>query len=289
MARKIGIPNILALARRDKIMTFMKPPSGRVLVSSDGTAMEPTITSALSGDKLYTYAAIDGIGKPLYFQGDILMIPDLYLMLTSISPVGGPILRQHIESVGGITKFSGMYLTDSDKAVKPLKNIRTLHKVMALMIGYGGMPKRIHSNLTEAGFDVTLSQCQHIFDLYWELFSDVAKFKKQCERFVKRNGYIINPMGYRCTPDVKDAFNYMIQSSVNPIISTQESHLFKLNQSFQFVSRIHDETLFSVPIDEVDRIIPAIKEAEELTNQDLGWSVKVRFGCAIGTNFYEAK
>jgi hypothetical protein len=286
---KAKSPNILALARRDEIMSYLKPDPGYVLVSSDGCSCEPTVTAALSGDSLYTYAALTGIGQPLKYSGDILMIPDIYTMTMSVSPAGKDFLRNHIDSVGGIEKFSQMYLTDQEAAMKPLKKMRTLFKVVVLASTYGAQPKRIYKILTEAGEDVTQDQCQAIWEAFWGLFAGVAALKKRCERLVKRQGYLVNPFGYRQTPNPRDAFNALIQSSVNPIITLYENYLMEQNPDYIYVVRVHDEAIFQVPIDKVDGIKQAIFDAEERVNQDIQWPVRLRFGMAIGNNFLEAK
>jgi hypothetical protein len=290
VAKKAKTPNLLALARRDKLVSFIKPDPGYYFVSSDGQAMEPTVTSAFSGDELYTYAAFTGLSKPVHWRDDILMIPDIYMMVASQSPAGREPIREHINDLGGIEKFSEAYFRDKDATLKPLKALRTLHKVICLAASYGARPKKLHQVLTEGGHSVTFEQCEEIYNTYWRLFSKVNDLKVKWEKKVKRDGYMVTPFGYRGTPHPKDAYNFLIQSSVNPVLTMYEKHLFEDNSEYIYVVRVHDEVLFQVPerVTEAE-LKQAIKRAEDKVNLDLKWDIPVRFGCATGKNMYDAK
>jgi hypothetical protein len=290
VAKKAKTPNLLALARRDKLVSFIHPDPGYYFVSSDGQAMEPTVTSAYSGDELYTYAAFTGLDRPVHWRDDILMVPDIYMMVASQSPAGMQPIRDYIQSLGGIEKFSEAYFRDKDATLKPLKALRTLHKVICLAAGYGARPKKLHQVLTEGGHSVSFEQCEEIYNTYWRLFSKVNDLKVRWEKKVKREGYMVTPLGYRGTPHPKDAYNFLIQSSVNPVLTLYEKHLFADNPEYIYVVRIHDEILFQVPLGvDVQEVKNAIRAAEAKVNLELKWSIPVRFGCAAGKNMYEAK
>ena len=93
--------NVQGLARRDEglkglkgLCSYIIPDEGRVFLSMDLGAGEPTCTAHYSQDPRYFHASVGGIGQPPYVYSDgVLMIDDVYIMFMSKTPIGSPIIK----------------------------------------------------------------------------------------------------------------------------------------------------------------------------------------------------
>ena len=158
-----------------------------------------------------------------------------------------------------------------------------------LGLSYSMGPKKMVKSMYEAGHILTQQQARDFYTAYWSLFSGVQRFSKQLTRQLEVDGYIVNPFGYRLSPDPRLAFNYFIQSSVSGIVHVLCAKLFAAAPYVEFVTVIHDEVIVSCPLDKVDQFRVDKEIAVASLNEDLKWEVPVRVGFAEGRTLYDAK
>lgn len=278
--------NVQALARRDvRLVGTITADVGETLVSIDLAAGEPTVSTHFSQDANYRWATFDGVGKAPYYNGKVLMIDDIYLMCMSVSPMGAALMRTTFDAPG----FVEQWLTDPEVIKKRLKKERQFHKILALGIGYSMGPKKMVNAAYDAGYVLTLAEAKAFHKAYWQLFSGIKTLSDTLTRQCERDGFIVNPFGYRCTPAPHKAFNAFIQSSVSGLMHVYLAILSAKAPYAHLLTVIHDELLMSVPTERLEEFRLAKESATDELNQQLGWSVAVRTGFAIGSNWYEAK
>lgn len=276
--------NPQGLARRDLLVSFLVPDPGNVVVSIDLASGEPSVTAEYSGDPRYRYATVDGVGKRPYWDGDVLMISDIYLMTASVSPIGRDLMRATANE-----SWCDRWLTDEAACKKPLKKMREIVKMLCLALGYGMQPKKMVKQCREHGFLMDLATAKAFYEAYWRLFSGVRRLADSLAAVAGRDRQIINQFGFRMTPEPRLAFNYTIQSSVSGIINVFCAKLFAIAPWAHLLTIIHDELLVEVPEARLQEF-RTLKEAANLSlNEDLAWSVPIRCGWAVGKNWLEAK
>lgn len=282
--------NVQGLARKDKgLMSCILSEPGHKTVSIDLSAGEPTVTAEYSKDPNYLYATFDGVGKAPFWKNGVLMIDDIYLQTASVSPIGRASIEEAWrDSFDGLS-FTQAWLKDPEIIKKHLKKLRDIHKMLALALGYGMGPKKMVKQCYDKGYDLPFKTAQEFYRAYWELYSGIRKFADVLAYRIKKHGYIINPFGYRLTPDPHKGYNYFVQSSVSGIMHVFNWKLFHLAKYAEFRTVIHDEVLADVP----NNLLQLFREHKDMAtdslNQDLKWSVKVRTGFAPGNNWFEAK
>lgn len=284
--------NVQGLARKDKgFMSCIIPEEGTTLVSADLSAGEPTCTAYYSGDKNYYDATFGMVGQSPYYKGDILKIDDIYLTGMSVSPIGGAMLKEIVNSRYGTATFAEKWREDPEYFTKQLlKKERALHKILILGLSYSMGPRKLVKAAYDAGYIISLKTAQEFYKAYWALFSDVWDFGKRLERIFVNKGFLVNDFGYRLIPDAPyKCLNYYIQSSVSGIMNVLNEKFFSLCPFATYITTIHDEVLFEVPTPRLAEAKVLMQAAESSLNQDLAWSVKVRVGWAEGSNWYEAK
>lgn len=281
--------NLQAISRKDKgLMSCMLADDGNTIVSLDLVSGEPSVTANFSRDKNYRWATIDGIGKAPYYDGAVLMIDDIYLQTMSVSPLGRDKMRAAFAADWGGRSFSEQWLLDSEVIKTALKRDRQVHKILCLAISYGMQPKKMVKSMYEAGHQITLQQAKDFHLAYWDLYNNVQRFSKRLSRQLEIDGYIINPFGYRLTPEPRLGFNYFIQSSVSGLIHVYCAKLFAAAPYATFLTVIHDEVVCEIPTEKLEEFKVAARRATDSLNDDLKWEVNIRTGFAPGLNWYEA-
>jgi DNA polymerase family A len=283
--------NVQGLARRDPgLMRCIKPLDGHTTVSLDLAAGEPTVTTHFSQDPYYRYATFDGVGKDPYYKNGVLMISDIYLMTMSVSPIGRDLMWKTFHSGVDGRPFIDVWREDPDRITKGVvKKERELHKAICLGYSYGMGPKKTVKQCYEKGYDMDLKTARDFYKSYWDLFKGVRRLSVSLGNRVKRDGYIVNPFGYRLTPNAFKALNFYVQSSVSGIMHIFNAKLFAIAPYAKFVTVIHDEVICDVPIDRIEDFRKAKEIATESLNDDLKWTVKIRTGFVFGGSWYEAK
>lgn len=253
-------------------------------------AGEPSITAHFSGDANYKYAVNDGVGVPPYYDDTgLLKIDDIYLTVMSKSPIGKAEMRELFDmKFNGLT-FSEQWIKDKEVPLAIIKPMRTLLKGWGLGLSYGMGAASLVNHSYAAGYVLSPQDSKAFHHVFWTTFSGVRDFARRLSKIVKKQGYLINPFGYRCTPEPHKAFNAFIQSSVSGLINVLCMKLFTIAPYARLITIIHDELLVEVPEELVHRLQEDLIAAVKSLNDDLGWSIAIRTGFVVGNDWYEAK
>jgi hypothetical protein len=270
-------------------MRCLKPLPGHLTVSIDLASGEPTVTSHFSRDPNYLYATFDGVNKAPFWKNGVLMIDDIYLMTMSVSPIGRARIEELWRSSFDGLSFAEAWIKDPDIVKRLLKKERDLHKMLALALGYGMGPKKMVKQCYDKGHDLPFKTARDFYTAYWDLYAGIRSLANRLGARIKRDGYIVNPFGYRLTPPPHKGFNYFIQSSVSGIMHVFNWKLFTIAPYASFITVIHDEVLADVPEDRIEDFRKHKTQATDSLNADLKWSVAIRTGFAVGKDWYEAK
>lgn len=285
--------NSQGMSRRCKsLMSSIVAPAGRVFVSVDLSAGEPTITSHYSHDANFTYANFTGVGKKPKYVNHILMLDDMYLMGASVSPTGQQQMLDLYHTTFKGVSFRDQWVEDREVITKDpaVKTLRGFHKTMVLAMQYGQMPKGMVSNAHDNGHNLDLGSAKRFHHAFWyDLFPDVRRLGERLQAMVKRDGYLVNDFGFRLFPrPARKSLNYFIQSSVSGVMDVLAAKFYSACPDAIHCAIIHDELIFSVSETLIQEAEVAMGKAVESLNKDLGWSVKIRTGWAVGKDFYEA-
>ena len=271
-------------------MGCILPDPDKIVVSADLSAGEPTCTSHFSKDKNYHAATFGMVGEEPYYENGILYIDDIYLMVMSVSPIGRQRMLEVFNSTFNGLTFQQQWKKDPEYIQKRvLKEERPLHKILTLGLGYAMGPRKLVRSAFEKGYVLKEKVAKDFFRAYWDLFIDVKRLGDALENKFKKQGYLINPFGYRLIPEPSyKCLNYFIQSSVSGIMHVLCAKFFALCPFAEFLTVIHDEVLFEVPKDRLEDARRLFNQAVDSLNDDLKWSVKIRCGFKPGKDWYEA-
>lgn len=287
--RAVAKVNLPALARRDTgLMRCFKADPGEVFVSCDFSSLEPTITAHFSADFYYSFACYGGIGKLPEIDGNgTLLIDDLYLMVASRTPgLDTPVLSffsSHENKQRWLTDRAGVL------AVKEIKVARSKAKPACLGWNYGMGPKRFVKQSYDAGLTVSQEDAKQMFKAYWELFKDVKSLSKKLEVISQKQGFLVNPMGYRLTGEPRKAYNSFIQSTASGVVDLLALIFFPKVPYAKLVAYIHDELIYTIPQEKIEECRLAKEQAVVELNALLGWSVPQRLSWTVARDFSEIK
>lgn len=290
---KRGGLNLPAMSRKEgRFMSCIQADEDHLFVSQDVVSLEPTITSEMSQDPLYMYATVTGIGQRPKYVGGILMIDDIYLMSASIFPTTTSLMYDifHDHKMPTGLGFADQWLLDSEVCKDYCKNlVRNYSKVACLGIGYGMGHVKFYDTANESGMPISKKEAKGTIAAYWETYKNLAALRDGLAGTVRKTGFVVNPFGYRCTPEPHKAFNAFIQSSASGVLDVYCLKLFHAAPWLKFVTLIHDEVIFMCPKNRVQEMQRVSDECIESLNQDLKWSVPIRFGTKIGETFSDLK
>lgn len=278
--------NPQGLSRRSKpLMSSIVADPGYSFVSVDLVSGEPTVTTHFSKDRYYRAAAFDMVGKAPYWDGDVLMIDDIYLMTASVSPMGRDSVKQWWAD-----GMAEKWVRDAEGFKAGVKSERQLHKVLCLGLSYGMGPKKLVMTANQNGYDLSPTQARAFYKAYWDLFKGVRQLSDYLAAKCRKDGHLITEFGYRLVPDADyKCLNAFIQSSVSGLISILLPSFYGLAPYCRHAVVIHDEIVFQCPTERLEDAKQAMERAVVYVNELLGWSVDVRTGWAVGSNLYEAK
>lgn len=286
---KRGGLNLPAMARKeDAFQNCIQADDGKVFFSQDVVSLEPSITAEMSQDPMYMYATVTGIGQRPHYKGNILMIDDIYLMSASMFPTTRDaiydIFHNHTMPTG--LSFADQWMIDSEVCKDYTKKaVRNFAKVACLGIGYGMGWRKFQTTSEENGKVISVQESKGVIKSYWDGYEGLKALRDWASWEVKKKGSIVNPFGYRCTPDPHKAFNAYIQSSASGVLDVYCLKLFSICSWAEFVALIHDEVIFMIPEDKQDELKKISEEVVRSLNEDLGWTVPIRFGTKISKTF----
>jgi DNA polymerase I-like protein with 3'-5' exonuclease and polymerase domains len=282
--------NLQAAARSDKpLMTSLLPSPGNVFVSQDLSRGEPTVTAYYTKDNNYRLVNCEMTGRKPYFDGDLLISDDQYLTVGSITPFARPRILELIEQYGGLSGFGDKWLEDPDGLKSPIKLLRKTLKTSVLALGYGAQPPRIHSRCNEVQCPITMAEATALYEAFWEMYPSVKRYSDWCTKQMRKHGYMYNALGFRCVTEPRKAYNMLIQSSINGIMSIFIQELNKIYTKASPIAIIHDELITEIKQEDIEEYKKACKEACDNLNKVLEWDIPIRTGFAYGNNLYEAK
>lgn len=182
----------------------------------------------------------------------------------------------------------------------PKENVNEEQRRKAKTINYGIIYGMSSHGLARE-LKIPESEAQIYIDMYFNKFRGVKKFIDNIISQAKERGYVETILGRRrYIPEFKSrnsnlvkfgervAINTPIQGSGADIIKASMVNIWnKLkNKKSRIVLQIHDELLLEVHQDEIDEIVPMVKNEMENTIK-LSVPVKVDYG--IGKNWLECK
>lgn len=230
-------PNLQNVSRESHIRNMYVPAPGYSFIVADYSQIEPRIYAAYSQDPELLRVYHEGL--------------DLYSTTAELI-LGRPHETSEERTVRGKTPW--------------------------LALGFGGTGHRIYAMSNGL---ITPQEGDDIAKKYWETFSGLAEWKKRVTREAKRLGYCETLGGRRRRlPDIqadtstkegwkafsraeRQLHNMYTQGTSAEICKEAIAKVDKLmdNRKYKLHLQVHDELIVSVPTDEVDDWIPAIKEA----------------------------
>ena len=141
---------------------------------------------------------------------------------------------------------------------------------------------------------------------YFERFPGIRDYMETTKAFVKKNGYVLTLFRRKCHyPDISNsnpsirafneraAINARLQGTAADIIRRamvrMDAALAKNKLSAQMLLQVHDELVFEVPDDEVERTLPVVKKVmEEAPLPALALSVPLKVDARAAHNWDEA-
>lgn len=200
-----------------------------------------------------------------------------------------PVFSSEVKKVFGKKENCELWLTDPDAVKDKLKYVRKHCKTWVLAFSYGLGPKKLRIQAYESGIDLTEQDCRDAYMAFWDLFKRIRAFANKLTQLVEKQGYLINPCGFRITPASFKAYNALVQSTVSGVMNRFCSLVTELAPWAIFITIIHDEVIYEIPDARLEEFKRVRNLATDRLNDDLRWDVKFRFGWATGANFFEAK
>ncbi|SHN24136.1 DNA polymerase-1 [Streptomyces yunnanensis] len=127
---------------------------------------------------------------------------------------------------------------------------RKLGKMTNFLIVFGGGPGALSQ---QAG--ISVAEAERIMNIFMETYPGVARFMEEKTKEARRNGYVTTPSGRRLYVEKRFAFrgtNYFVQSGSRDITCRALVRLHHAGLTRHALLPIHDEILFSVPIEHAD-------------------------------------
>jgi DNA polymerase-1 len=141
---------------------------------------------------------------------------------------------------------------------------------------------------------------------YFERFPGIRDYMEASKAFAKQNGYVLTLFGRKCHyPDLaspnpsvrafneRAAINARLQGTAADIIRRamvrMEAGLQKEKLSARMLLQVHDELVFEVPEDEVEKTLPVVKKVmEDAPMPALSLSVPLRVDARAANNWDDA-
>jgi DNA polymerase-1 len=204
-------------------------------------------------------------------------------------------LSQDLNMIGAFARLEDIHIATAAKIFKVRENevtpvMRSRAKTANFGIIYGISAFGLSQRLSISRSDASL-----LINGYFESYPRVKEYMDQAIRSAKEKGYVETIMGRRrYLPDIhsanaivrgvaeRNAINAPIQGSAADIIKLAMVNILKkLRNSFstKMILQVHDELIFDVPLQELDRIRQMVKhEMEHAMNLSVPLTVEIGVG-----------
>lgn len=281
--------NLLAINRGSKFVTgCIVPEDGYLFISSDLNSAEPTLLLNYSYDLTLKAVLYDYVGKKPKWENGILLSDNLYITTMSKTSLIKDKIKE-IERQG--YDFAELWINDNEKARHLLGSNYKYAKGLCLALIYGLGVNGVVRQLTDIGIPCTTQEAKNIYNAFWDSIPAARDFKNNIVDIVtkanKRGIPFLNPFGLPLpSGKPKDALNRLIQSSVSSFVRELEKILLPY-KGCRLVAIIHDELIFEVQKDLVDKFKEHFYSCVAKINEKTGFPFPMRLGFNVGDNFYD--
>lgn len=173
-----------------------------------------------------------------------------------------------------VTTFLAFPHLNNDPTHPEFKKLRKLGKMCNFLKNYQGSVMAIYDQM-----DVDWETANRLNDAYYKAFPLIKDYQNWVTRELALHGYVESLYDRRFyMQDAKwfyKASNYLIQGGCAYLVKEKEIEISNMltlgNFKTKFVLPVHDEMVFNVPLDELETVIPLIKERMEDTKDKLPW------------------
>jgi len=176
-------------------------------------------------------------------------------------------------------------------------NQRRTAKVVNFSIMYGAGPFRLSQEL-----DISMKEAKKIIEAYFETYPGIKTFMDNTLSKAREIGYVETLLGRRRYADGLTSSNINIvkaeeRACINMPIQGTAAELIKIamininnrikesSLNSKMILQIHDELLFDVPKDEIDKLSSLVQQEMESAIQ---LDIPLKVDCDYGQNWFEA-
>jgi DNA polymerase-1 len=138
---------------------------------------------------------------------------------------------------------------------------------------------------------ISQSEAKLYIETYFKEFPEIKTYMDDTILFAKSNGYVCTLEGRKCIiPGIEEKNGFALRQAINAPIQGSNADMIKeaMILIFEFLKKeqyktkmllqVHDELLFEVPEDEIERVVPMIKELMEKTRLSIPTPVNYKVG-----------
>lgn len=258
--------NILALPKREVLWQCFKTPDPDYLITHwDFASLEPTVLTYMSQDK-----------NLLKIYGDSGQTHDVYLFVASFFKQFKDKVLQHYSLDGNGTPEN----LSKIKAILKAERKDTKAPYLGWCYGLGAAKLAFDKQISYNEAKDTLRSIDKAFPGKQRLQTHLT------DMWTKNGGWVLNVRGRPvCVPKEKvhDIVNRVTQSGGHDLLLRVLYHLLWYIKEYKvdakpYIAEIHDEALFLVHKDHIDRYKDAVDYAFTALNNELGWGIKLKHG-----------
>ena len=188
-----------------------------------------------------------------------------------------------------------IFKVDIDKVTK---NMRRQAKAVNFGILYGISPYGLAEDI-----GISPKEAKHFIETYFETYPGIKDYMNKEIEVAHKNGYVLTIMNRKRTIEELTSSNYMQRSmgermALNTPIQGSSADILKkamveIDNIFEkeklkstMLLQVHDELIFNVTKDELEKVKKIVKETMENT---IKLSVPLEVDIEVGTNWYDAK
>ena len=181
---------------------------------------------------------------------------------------------------------------------KVTKDMRRQAKAVNFGILYGISPYGLAEDI-----GISPKEAKHFIETYFETYPGIKDYMNKEIEVAHKNGYVLTIMNRKRTIEELTSNNYMQRSmgermALNTPIQGSSADILKkamveIDNIFEkeklkstMLLQVHDELIFNVTKDELERVKKIVKETMENT---IKLSVPLEVDIEVGTNWYDAK